>query len=80
MLSAENERPYDRPNLSKDYLADNAPGEWLPLRPTEFYPEHEIVLALGARAVPIDAETREIQPPVTASSSGRQSRTNSRPA
>ena len=27
MLSAENERPYDRPNLSKDYLAGNAPEE-----------------------------------------------------
>ena len=61
MLSAENERPYDRPNLSKDYLAGNAPEEWLPLRPTEFYPEHEIVLALGARAVALDAKAREVQ-------------------
>ncbi len=61
MLSAETERPYDRPNLSKDYLAGNAPEEWLPLRPTEFYAEHEIVLALGARAVAIDAKAREVQ-------------------
>ncbi len=61
VLSAENERPYDRPNLSKDYLAGNAPEEWLPLRPTEFYPEHGIVLALGARAVAIDAKAREVQ-------------------
>ena len=38
MLSAESERPYDRPNLSKDYLAGNTPEEWLPLRPTEFTP------------------------------------------
>ena len=33
----------------------------MPLRPTEFYAEHEIVLALGARAVAIDAKAREVQ-------------------
>jgi NADPH-dependent 2,4-dienoyl-CoA reductase/sulfur reductase-like enzyme len=60
MLSAENERPYDRPNLSKDYLAGNAPEDWLPLRPPEFCAEHQIVLALGARAVAIDAKAREV--------------------
>ena len=61
MLSAENERPYDRPNLSKDYLVGNAPEEWLPLRSAEFYAEREIVLALGARAVAIDTKAREVQ-------------------
>ena len=40
--------PYDRPNLSKDYLAGNAPEEWIPLRPPEFYGEHGIELRLGA--------------------------------
>jgi apoptosis-inducing factor 3 len=61
MLSAENVRPYDRQNLSKDYLASNAPEEWLPLRPPEFYAEHQIALTLGARAVAIDPKTREVQ-------------------
>ena len=32
MLSADDAGPYDRPNLSKDYLAGNAPEEWIPLR------------------------------------------------
>jgi NAD(P)H-nitrite reductase large subunit len=61
ILSAENKRPYDRPNLSRDYLAGTAPADWLPLHPSEFYAEHEIVLALGARAVAIDARGREVQ-------------------
>jgi hypothetical protein len=34
--------PYDRPNLSKDYLAGNAPEEWIPLRPHGFYAQHDI--------------------------------------
>lgn len=34
--------PYDRPNLSKDYLAGSAPEEWIPLRPDGFLAEHRI--------------------------------------
>src|SRR6266851_4496684 len=37
MLSADDAGPYDRPNLSKDYLAGNAPEEWIPLRSPDFY-------------------------------------------
>jgi len=37
----------DRPNLSKDYLAGNAPEEWIPLRGNDFYREHEIELLTG---------------------------------
>jgi apoptosis-inducing factor 3 len=61
MLSAENERPYDRPNRSTDYLAGDAPEEWLPLRPPEFYVEHQIALTLGARTVAIDPNARAVQ-------------------
>ena len=32
MVSADDAGPYDRPNLSKDYLAGTAPEEWIPLR------------------------------------------------
>jgi NADPH-dependent 2,4-dienoyl-CoA reductase/sulfur reductase-like enzyme/nitrite reductase/ring-hydroxylating ferredoxin subunit len=39
--------PYDRPNLSKDYLAGNAPEEWIPIRPAGFYEEHRITLLRG---------------------------------
>lgn len=45
--------PYDRPNLSKDYLAGNAPEEWIPIRPPDFYKEHRITI-VRSRANKID--------------------------
>ena len=61
MLSDDDVPPCDRPNLSKDYLAGNAPEEWIPLRPLEFYREHGIELRLGTRAVAIHANAREVE-------------------
>jgi apoptosis-inducing factor 3 len=60
MLSADDSVPCDRPNLSKDYLAGDAPEEWVPLRPLEFYAEHGIDLRLGARAANIDPAGRRV--------------------
>jgi nitrite reductase/ring-hydroxylating ferredoxin subunit len=42
IVSADGAPPYDRPNLSKDYLAGTAPEQWIPLRPTEFYADNGI--------------------------------------
>ena len=61
MLSADDDGPYDRPNLSKDYLAGNAPEEWIPLRPPEFYADHRIELKLGAHVAAIDTNAREVR-------------------
>jgi apoptosis-inducing factor 3 len=61
MLSADADPPYDRPNLSKDYLAGNAPEEWLPLRPPEFYAEHRVTLACNARVTAIDVGAKEVR-------------------
>ena len=47
LLGLEEGTPYDRPNLSKDYLAGNAPEEWIPLHPREFYDEKKIELVTG---------------------------------
>jgi NADPH-dependent 2,4-dienoyl-CoA reductase/sulfur reductase-like enzyme/nitrite reductase/ring-hydroxylating ferredoxin subunit len=44
LVTAEPQGPVDRPNLSKDYLAGNAPEEWIPLRGDEFYREQAIEL------------------------------------
>src|SRR3984893_3257003 len=60
MLSHDAAPPVDRPNLSQDYLAGNAPEDWVPLRPDEFYAENGIELHLGTEVVGIDANTRQV--------------------
>ena len=59
MLDAEPDSPYDRPNLSKDFLAGNAPADWIPLRPAGYYPEHGIEIVRG-RAVRVDPVARRV--------------------
>ena len=61
MLDAEPDTPYDRPNLSKDYLAGNAPEEWIPLRPPGFHAEHGIDLVHDAQVSALDLPKREVQ-------------------
>ncbi|HXW23648.1 MAG TPA: FAD-dependent oxidoreductase, partial [Xanthobacteraceae bacterium] len=60
LLSADDAAPYDRPNCSKDYLAGNAPEEWMPLRPPEFYRDNGIDLRLGAEVASIDARAHSV--------------------
>jgi NADPH-dependent 2,4-dienoyl-CoA reductase/sulfur reductase-like enzyme/nitrite reductase/ring-hydroxylating ferredoxin subunit len=60
MLSDDAAPPVDRPNLSKDYLAGNAPEAWLPLRPDDFYTQNHIDLRLNARVAAIDARARTV--------------------
>ena len=60
MLSEDADAPCDRPNLSKDYLAGEAPEEWIPLRPAGFYAEQDIDLQLSVRVTAIDAAARSI--------------------
>jgi NADPH-dependent 2,4-dienoyl-CoA reductase/sulfur reductase-like enzyme len=60
MLSGENAPPVDRPNLSKDYLAGNAPEEWIPLQPDAFYAENGIDLRLNTAVAGIDVGKREV--------------------
>lgn len=42
MIDPDADAPYDRPNLSKDYLAGNAPDEWMTLRDADFYAGQQI--------------------------------------
>jgi apoptosis-inducing factor 3 len=60
MLSNDDAPPVDRPNLSKDYLAGNAPEDWVPLRPDSFYRDSGIELELKANVTGIDVRSREV--------------------
>ena len=60
MLSADNSAPCDRPNLSKDFLAGNAPETWVSLRSPQFYREHDIDLELGRHAASLDVSRRRL--------------------
>jgi len=60
MLSNDDALPVDRPNLSKDYLAGNAPEDWIPLRPASFYAENGIELHLGENVSGIDVRSRQV--------------------
>ena len=66
MITREDRLPYDRPNLSKDYLQGHAEPEWMPLRPEDFFDEHNIeilknkvVSHIGAGAKRITFENGE---------------------
>ena len=60
MLDGDEDAPYDRPNLSKDYLAGSAPEEWIPLRSPDFHREHGIDLRRGSRVVRVDPKARRV--------------------
>jgi NADPH-dependent 2,4-dienoyl-CoA reductase/sulfur reductase-like enzyme/nitrite reductase/ring-hydroxylating ferredoxin subunit len=60
VIGPEPDLPYDRPNLSKDYLAGNAPEEWIPLHPKDFYDEHRIELRLGSAVTAIDPQGKTV--------------------
>ena len=60
MISADQDAPTDRPNLSKDYLAGTAQDDWMPLRSPEFFAEQKIELRLGTRVSSIDVPARQV--------------------
>src|SRR5665648_518031 len=51
MLSSDDALPYDRPNLSKDYLAGTVPFDYVPLRDERFYADNSIDMRMGQPAV-----------------------------
>jgi NADPH-dependent 2,4-dienoyl-CoA reductase/sulfur reductase-like enzyme/nitrite reductase/ring-hydroxylating ferredoxin subunit len=60
VVSADPSAPYDRPNLSKDFLAGNAPDDWIPLRGEDWYGERRIDLMLDTTVDALDVTARRI--------------------
>lgn len=60
LISADETLPYDRPNLSKDYLAGTAPEEWIPLRSAEFYREQKIDTMTSISVTAINPRTKQV--------------------
>jgi len=60
IFDSDSDAPYDRPNLSKDYLAGNAPEEWIPLHPKSFYDDLKIEIVANAHVAALDAAAKRI--------------------
>lgn len=57
-----NDEPFtvDRPNLSKDYLAGEAPEEWLPVRGDGFFDAHRITFS-REEVTAVDARNKQVE-------------------
>ena len=60
LVSADEDPPVDRPNLSKDYLAGEAKDDWIPMWPSEVYAERRIEVLLRTRVSSIDPAGRTV--------------------
>ncbi|WP_086707491.1 NAD(P)/FAD-dependent oxidoreductase [Streptomyces antimycoticus] len=60
LAGEENERPYERPPLSKGYLLAKSEREEIYVHPQQWYAEHDIDLRLGATVVAVDPAAHEV--------------------
>lgn len=60
MIGREPELPYERPPLSKDYLAREKPFDRLLIRPARFWAEQNIEMVLGVEVVAVDADAKRL--------------------
>lgn len=58
MVGEEADPPYERPPLSKEYLAGEKPADRLLLRPSAFWAERGVALRPGVRIEAVDADAR----------------------
>jgi 3-phenylpropionate/trans-cinnamate dioxygenase ferredoxin reductase subunit len=61
LVGSEDERPYERPPLSKDYLRGEVGREKVYVHDERFYAQHDIELRLGRTAVSLDTSSRELE-------------------
>ncbi len=60
MIGRDKTPPYERPALSKEYLAGEKPFERLLIRPEQFWADKDVALKLGTSVTRIDPEARQI--------------------
>lgn len=60
VIGDEPEMPYERPPLSKEYLAGKKTFDRLLIRPPTFWEEHAIAMHLGRRVVAVSAGERRV--------------------
>lgn len=60
VVGAEPELPYERPPLSKEYLAGEKPFERLLIRPEAFWSEREVAFRLGTTIASIDSAAHRV--------------------
>lgn len=60
VVGREAEPPYERPPLSKEYLAQEKPFERLYLRPREYWADKQVELLLGREVTALDADARQV--------------------
>ncbi len=60
IVGREDEPPYERPPLSKEYLAQEKPFERLYLRPREYWADKQVELLLGREVTAVDPAARQL--------------------
>jgi 3-phenylpropionate/trans-cinnamate dioxygenase ferredoxin reductase component len=60
LIGDEEERPYERPPLSKDYLAGKAERETIYVHPETWYADNKVELRLGSPVTAIDRAARQV--------------------
>jgi len=60
IVGDEPEIPYERPPLSKDYLAGDKPFERILIRPATFWAERDVTMLTGKRVVAVDPDAHRV--------------------
>ncbi|MXO71809.1 NAD(P)/FAD-dependent oxidoreductase [Alteraurantiacibacter buctensis] len=61
MLGRDGDLPYERPPLSKDYLARDKPFERIMIRPASFWQEREVQMRGGCAVVKVDPSAHQVE-------------------
>ena len=60
MITAEADLPYDRPNLSKEFMSGDAKPEWMSLRSAKFYANQNIEVLTETKVTSVDPGRKSV--------------------